>query len=206
MQHRNHKCLFGTPRTRTQQPVQWGELKSAGAVATLHSWDAWLMPPPPPACCRLLQRRAGYEIPRNDDLFKNLAAWSCRMLLLVGFYKDLCSQWREPFTKFRWQLYCRSSIMFQGCCSFSVRAACCNWLQCLQWCCLDLDGFHFTFKAGDKTQAHSQFIFVHCTRRHSEIFCWWFFVNWDCTTGTFVPALYFVSHLSSGTYIYTDWK
>ena len=123
MQHRNHKCLFGTPRTRTQQPVQWGELKSAGAVATLHSWDAWLMPPPPPACCRLLQRRAGYEIPRNDDLFKNLAAWSCRMLLLVGFYKDLCSQWREPFTKFRWQLYCRSSIMFQGCCSFSVRAA-----------------------------------------------------------------------------------
>ena len=32
-----------------------GELKSAGAVATLHSWDAWLMPPPPPpaaGCCR----------------------------------------------------------------------------------------------------------------------------------------------------------
>ena len=65
-----------------------GELKSAGAVATLHSWDAWLMPPPPPAWCRLLQRRAANEIPRNIYFFENLSAQVARP----------CVRWRRHCT------------------------------------------------------------------------------------------------------------
>ena len=31
------------------------------------------------------------------------------------------------------------------------------------------------------TRTLSLYFYADKTRRHSEIFCWWFFVNWDCT-------------------------
>ena len=143
MQHRNHKCL-GTPRTRTrtQQPVQWGTEKcrcsrhTAFLGCLAHAATAT-------ACCRLLQRRAANEFPRNIYLFEN--GYLSAKLSLAGCFKDLFlfSEWceHEHVAKFRWQLYCRSLNHVSRLLQFL--RLCCNWLQCLQWCCLDPGWFSF---------------------------------------------------------------
>ena len=155
-----------------------GEMKSAGAVATLHSWDAWLMPPPTPACCRLLQRRPGNEIPQNVDPFVSvssyLAAWLSRKLLLVGCFKDLSRNFLDSSTA-------EASIMFQGCCSFSVRAAtgcsACSgsgaawiWMVFISHLKQERQDTSCALQPAT-TLTVSLYLYADETRRHSEIFC-----------------------------------